>query len=115
MDYRLEFSKWWVNEFKTVKFPSQGTVFDYCIDPGTKKFTPWSEKVPSFELDPEVPLQVFLCVPVLIGLVLPRATLGTTPCPGHLPLEQPVLPGTPARLWHAAAAPTEDPAAARKH
>lgn len=23
VDYRVEFSKWWVAEFKTVKFPSQ--------------------------------------------------------------------------------------------
>ncbi|NWI70492.1 DYH17 protein, partial [Todus mexicanus] len=57
MDYRLEFSKWWVGEFKTIKFPAQGTIFDYYIDPKTKKFMPWTEKVPIFELDPEVPLQ----------------------------------------------------------
>ncbi|NXE57526.1 DYH17 protein, partial [Casuarius casuarius] len=57
VDYRVEFSKWWVNEFKTIKFPSQGTIFDYYIDPETKKFMPWTEKVPKFELDPEVPLQ----------------------------------------------------------
>uniref|UniRef100_A0A8C8AZP1 Dynein axonemal heavy chain 17 n=1 Tax=Otus sunia TaxID=257818 RepID=A0A8C8AZP1_9STRI len=57
MDYRLEFSKWWVNEFKTIKFPSQGTIFDYYIDPETKKFMLWTEKVPKFELNPDVPLQ----------------------------------------------------------
>ncbi|XP_025892623.1 dynein heavy chain 17, axonemal [Nothoprocta perdicaria] len=57
VDYRVEFSKWWVNEFKTIKFPSQGTIFDYYIDPETKKFMLWTEKVPKFELDPEVPLQ----------------------------------------------------------
>ncbi|NWW98330.1 DYH17 protein, partial [Caloenas nicobarica] len=56
-DYRLEFSKWWVSEFKTVKYPAQGTIFDYYIDPETRKFMPWTEKVPKFELDPEVPLQ----------------------------------------------------------
>ncbi|NWQ91943.1 DYH17 protein, partial [Burhinus bistriatus] len=56
-DYRVEFSKWWVNEFKTIKFPSQGTIFDYYIDPEMKKFMLWTEKVPKFELDPEVPLQ----------------------------------------------------------
>lgn len=58
MDYRVEFSKWWTTEFKTIKFPSQGTVFDYFLDPQTHKWTPWTEKVPKFELDPEVPLQV---------------------------------------------------------
>ena len=54
----MEFSKWWVNEFKTIKFPSHGTVFDYCIDRESKKFAPWTEKVPTFKLDPELPLQV---------------------------------------------------------
>ncbi|KYO41015.1 hypothetical protein Y1Q_0014129 [Alligator mississippiensis] len=57
VDYRVEFSRWWVNEFKTIKFPSQGTIFDYFIDPDTKKFLPWTERVPKFELDPEIPLQ----------------------------------------------------------
>ena len=60
MDYRVEFSKWWTTEFKTVKFPSQGTLFDYYIDPESKKFAPWTERVPVFELDPEMPLQVSL-------------------------------------------------------
>ena len=43
---------------RAVKFPSQGTVFDYYIDPDTKKFTPWSDQTPPFELEPDVPLQV---------------------------------------------------------
>ncbi|KAM4663589.1 dynein axonemal heavy chain 17 [Discoglossus pictus] len=57
VDYRVEFSRWWINEFKTIKFPSQGTIFDYYIDTETKKFTPWTDKVPTFILDPEIPLQ----------------------------------------------------------
>ncbi|XP_015211854.2 dynein axonemal heavy chain 17 [Lepisosteus oculatus] len=60
IDYRVEFSKWWVNEFKTIKFPSQGTVFDYYIDSESKKFMPWTEKVPVFQLDPDLPLQASL-------------------------------------------------------
>ncbi|XP_032221173.2 dynein beta chain, ciliary [Nematostella vectensis] len=60
VDYRTEFSKWWVTEFKTIKFPSAGTVFDYYIDSETKKFVPWTDKVQKFELDPEVPLQAVL-------------------------------------------------------
>uniref|UniRef100_A0A2K6EEB1 Dynein axonemal heavy chain 9 n=1 Tax=Propithecus coquereli TaxID=379532 RepID=A0A2K6EEB1_PROCO len=60
VDYRAEFSKWWLTEFKTVKFPSQGTVFDYYIDPETKKFEPWSKLTPQFEFDPEIPLQACL-------------------------------------------------------
>ena len=58
VDHRVEFTKWWVTEFKTVKFPSAGTVFDYFIDPETKKFEPWTRKVMDFELDPDLPLQV---------------------------------------------------------
>eukprot|EP00057_Strongylocentrotus_purpuratus_P020000 XP_011674474.1 PREDICTED: dynein beta chain, ciliary-like [Strongylocentrotus purpuratus] len=58
VDYRAEFSKWWITEFKTIKFPNQGTVFDYYIDQESKKFLPWSERVPAFELDPDIPLQV---------------------------------------------------------
>lgn len=54
----MEFSKWWVAEFKTIKFPSQGTVFDFYIDPETKKFEPWSKLIPQFDFDPEMPLQV---------------------------------------------------------
>lgn len=57
-DYRVEFTKWWVNEFKTVKFPPGGTVFDYYIDSETKQFVPWSESLGRFELDPDMPLQV---------------------------------------------------------
>ncbi|GAA6104763.1 dynein heavy chain 9, axonemal [Tachysurus ichikawai] len=60
VDYRVEFSKWWVSEFKTIKFPSQGTVFDYYIDPETKKFEPWSKMVPKFKMDPDIPLQACL-------------------------------------------------------
>lgn len=59
IDWRKEFSKWWQNEFKTVKFPSGGTVFNYFIEPETKKLIPWTEKVIAFELDSDIPLQVF--------------------------------------------------------
>ncbi|KAG8226803.1 hypothetical protein J437_LFUL002849 [Ladona fulva] len=60
IDYRVEFSKWWCNEFKTVRFPGQGTVFDYYIDHSSKRFLPWTEKIANFELDMDVPLQASL-------------------------------------------------------
>lgn len=53
---------------RAVKFPSQGTVFDYFIDPESKKFTPWNEKMVPFELEPDVPLQV--CQSSLIPTLL---------------------------------------------
>lgn len=57
-DYRVEFTKWWVNEFKTVKFPAGGTVFDFFIDNESKQFVSWTESLGRFELDPDIPLQV---------------------------------------------------------
>ncbi|XP_035728185.1 dynein beta chain, ciliary-like [Vespa mandarinia] len=60
IDYRIEFTKWWVNEFKQIRFPSQGTVFDYYIDSETKDFVLWTERLPKFELDSEMPLQAVL-------------------------------------------------------
>ena len=58
IDYRVEFSKWWKNEFKNIKFPAQGTVFNYYIDHETKKFNSWNNLVKNFELDYDIPLQV---------------------------------------------------------
>ncbi|KAI5645013.1 dynein heavy chain and region d6 of dynein motor domain-containing protein [Phthorimaea operculella] len=60
IDYRVEFTKWWTNEFKHIKFPPGGTVFDFYIDPETKQFAPWTEKIPKFELDSDIPLQAVL-------------------------------------------------------
>ena len=59
VDWRDEFSKWWVTEFKTVKFPSSGTVFDYYIS-SEKKFCPWSDLVEKVEYDPELPMSSVL-------------------------------------------------------
>ncbi|XP_070187600.1 dynein beta chain, ciliary-like isoform X2 [Littorina saxatilis] len=60
VDHRVEFTKWWVTDFKTIKFPTAGTIFDYYIDPETKKFEPWTKRVEKFEFDPEMPLQAAL-------------------------------------------------------
>ena len=56
IDWRDEFTKWWLSEFKTVKFPSTGSVFDWFIRQEDKKFVSWSEKVPKFTFDGEVPV-----------------------------------------------------------
>ncbi|XP_041937573.1 dynein heavy chain 11, axonemal [Alosa sapidissima] len=79
IDYRAEFSRWWCKEMRAVKFPSQGTVFDYYIDPDTKKFTSWSDQTPPFELEPDVPLQTVLvptsetiCLTYFVDLLVQR-------------------------------------------
>lgn len=58
-----------MNEFKTIKFPNGGTVFDYSIDSETKQFIPWSESLGRFELDPDIPLQVS-CTKIRFHFVL---------------------------------------------
>ncbi|KAJ3023806.1 hypothetical protein HKX48_000940 [Thoreauomyces humboldtii] len=60
VDYRVEFSKWWNSEFKTIKFPVQGTVFDYYVESETKRFVPWTDRVPTYVFDPETPLSAVL-------------------------------------------------------
>ncbi|XP_053409478.1 dynein axonemal heavy chain 11 [Nycticebus coucang] len=59
-DYQADFSRWWHKEMKAVKFPSQGTIFDYYLDHKTKKFLPWADKIPQFTMDPDAPLQTVL-------------------------------------------------------
>eukprot|EP00095_Tigriopus_kingsejongensis_P007513 maker-scaffold103_size370364-snap-gene-1.20 protein:Tk07513 transcript:maker-scaffold103_size370364-snap-gene-1.20-mRNA-1 annotation:"dynein beta ciliary-like" len=59
-DHRAEFSKWWLNEFKSVKFPANGTIFDFYVDSHQQEMVPWVQRVPKFELDPDLPLQAVL-------------------------------------------------------
>jgi dynein heavy chain len=77
-DHRVDFTKWWANEFKTIKFPSAGTVFDYYIDHATHKFEPWSKVVPKFELDPELPLQVLYMSSPMTLISLPSSHFAWT-------------------------------------
>lgn len=58
IDWQKEFHKWYTTEFKAIRFPAKGTVFDYCIDLQTIQFSPWCKLVPTFEMDNEKPLTV---------------------------------------------------------
>ena len=42
-DFRKEFSNWWKEKWKTVKFPSKGTVFDYFVDIENSKLEEWNK------------------------------------------------------------------------
>jgi len=42
-DYKKEFSNWWKDTWKTIKFPSKGTVFDYFVDIDNSKWDDWSK------------------------------------------------------------------------
>jgi dynein heavy chain len=51
-DFRKEFSNWWKEKWKTVKFPSKGTVFDYFVDIENSKLEEWN-KMTTKEVDPD--------------------------------------------------------------
>ncbi|XP_034662377.1 dynein beta chain, ciliary [Drosophila subobscura] len=63
IDWHREFHKWWTGEFKDVKLPNQGTVFDYQLNVQTLKFQAWSElaahdqQLLDGQIDAEMPLQ----------------------------------------------------------
>ena len=43
-DYRKDFSNWWKDTWKTVRFGNKGTVFDYFVDFENNKLEEWSKK-----------------------------------------------------------------------
>ncbi|OEH75838.1 hypothetical protein cyc_03719 [Cyclospora cayetanensis] len=47
IDYRRQFSNWWRSEWKVIKFPSKGTIFEYFVD--AAKFESWESQVPCFD------------------------------------------------------------------
>jgi dynein heavy chain len=42
-DYRKDFSNWWKDNWKQIRFPNKGTVFDYYVDYENNKFEEWSK------------------------------------------------------------------------
>ena len=42
-DYRKEFSNWWKEKWKVIKFPNKGTVFDYYVDLDQSKLEEWNK------------------------------------------------------------------------
>jgi dynein heavy chain len=42
-DYKKEFSNWWKDKWKTLRFPSKGTVFDYFVDIQNSKLEEWNK------------------------------------------------------------------------
>ena len=52
VDYRTQFSKWWVSEWKTVFWPERGTVFDYYVNDKSGAMQPWEDQVSPFAYTP---------------------------------------------------------------
>ena len=58
VDVRKEFSKWWKDTWKTVKFPHRGEVWDYYVDKKKQEFVPWAESVPTIAYDSTAPMSM---------------------------------------------------------
>ena len=58
VDVRKEFSKWWKDTWKTVKFPHRGEVWDYYVDKKKQEFMPWAESVQTIAYDSAVPMSM---------------------------------------------------------
>jgi dynein heavy chain len=50
-DHRMKFNRWWRNEWRPVKFPDQGTVFDYFADQESLRYAPWADVTKAIEYD----------------------------------------------------------------
>merc|ERR1711964_772701 len=57
IEYRKIFSNWWKSEWKTIKFPGKGTVFDYFVVKNENKLDEWSKIVKEKIYDSSVPMQ----------------------------------------------------------
>jgi dynein heavy chain len=53
---KVQFDKWWRNAWKTVKFPEEGTVFDYFYNLKQAKFILWKERIEDFSFNSDIPL-----------------------------------------------------------
>ncbi|KAL6747291.1 flagellar outer dynein arm heavy chain beta [Haematococcus lacustris] len=51
-DYRTQFSKWWISEWKNVQYPEKGLVYDYYVDEAQCLMVPWEDKVTKFQYFP---------------------------------------------------------------
>lgn len=69
IDWRQEFNRFWLNEFKAIEFPHDDCIFNYYIDPKLKQFRSWETLIPDFEFDSDIPLQVYFIVYFIFNLV----------------------------------------------
>merc|ERR1719409_1291688 len=58
VDVRKEFSKWWKDTWKVVKFPHRGEVWDYYIDRKKQEFIPWADSVQAIVYSSTTPMSM---------------------------------------------------------
>jgi len=55
-DYRSIFNRWWRSEWRPIKFPDGGTVFDYYADGKQSRFCSLADMTEKIDYDPEQPM-----------------------------------------------------------
>eukprot|EP00003_Mantamonas_plastica_P006669 TRINITY_DN1548_c0_g2_i8.p1 TRINITY_DN1548_c0_g2~~TRINITY_DN1548_c0_g2_i8.p1 ORF type:complete len:4445 (-),score=1771.15 TRINITY_DN1548_c0_g2_i8:52-13386(-) len=55
-DTMKKFNKFFRLEFRSSKLPPQGHLFEYCVDPVEKKFVKWTEMVPEYQHEYDLPV-----------------------------------------------------------
>lgn len=55
-DHRNKFNRWWRSEWRPVKFPDSGSVFDYFADKESQRYLPWADITESIDYNPENPM-----------------------------------------------------------
>ena len=51
IDYKKNFSNWWKQKWKTIKFPGKGTIFDYFVNYESSRLEEWGTIVKETEFD----------------------------------------------------------------
>jgi len=52
-DHRHKFNRWWRQEWRPIKFPDGGSIFDYFADAETSRYLPWTDVVEVIDYQPE--------------------------------------------------------------
>lgn len=55
-DYRSKFNRWWRQEWRPIKFPDAGSVFEYYVDPHHSRFCSLADMTEQIEYDPDTPM-----------------------------------------------------------
>jgi dynein heavy chain len=63
VDYRSNFSRWWIDTWKSVSFPARGDVFDFYVERRKQDFVSWSEQVSAVHFDPAATAVAAITVP----------------------------------------------------
>ena len=89
VNYRRQFSDWWKREMKTIKFPSEGTVFDYFVE--DCRMLEWFTIVDIIDYSSETPMgevtvpttetvAMNFCMKALINVRQPVMLIGLAGC-----------------------------------